>query len=169
MGPLNRSLSPSGLVRLSDDGRSGVIHKQYPGICTWCGEGVPKGRVTWCSNRCVYAYRLTQPEVIRKLVRQRDRGICKGCNVNTKKLRQEIDAKVRAEGKLPVVNWLTSRGRPTTTDVLKHLQKRKTLWDMDHITPVSKGGHPFSLENLRTLCYWCHKGVTSALLRERKS
>ncbi len=34
------------------------IHKRQPGQCTWCGQPVPKGRRTFCSESCVNAFRL---------------------------------------------------------------------------------------------------------------
>lgn len=39
----------------------------------------------------------------------------------------------------------------------------RTLWEMDHIRPVSEGGGSCGLENLRTLCLWCHWGETRKL------
>jgi len=43
---------------------------------------------------------------------------------------------------------------------------RRTLWDGDHIIPVSRGGGGCGLDNYRTLCFWCHKGETKALVHE---
>ena len=34
------------------------------------------------------------------------------------------------------------------------------LWDADHIIPVKEGGGQCGLENIRTLCFVCHKEVT---------
>jgi hypothetical protein len=43
---------------------------------------------------------------------------------------------------------------------------RKSLWDADHILPVTEGGGECDLDNIRTLCLRCHRVVT-AQLRER--
>ena len=43
---------------------------------------------------------------------------------------------------------------------------RKSLWDADHILPVTEGGGECDLDNIRTLCLRCHRAVT-AQLRER--
>jgi 5-methylcytosine-specific restriction endonuclease McrA len=43
---------------------------------------------------------------------------------------------------------------------------RKSLWDADHILPVTEGGGECDLDNIRTLCLRCHRVVT-AHLRER--
>jgi 5-methylcytosine-specific restriction endonuclease McrA len=43
---------------------------------------------------------------------------------------------------------------------------RKSLWDADHILPVTEGGGECDLDNIRTLCLRCHRSVTLQL-RER--
>jgi 5-methylcytosine-specific restriction endonuclease McrA len=43
---------------------------------------------------------------------------------------------------------------------------RKSLWDADHILPVTEGGGECELDNIRTLCLRCHRAVTKQL-RER--
>ncbi len=43
---------------------------------------------------------------------------------------------------------------------------RKSLWDADHILPVTEGGGECDVDNIRTLCLRCHRLVT-AQLRER--
>ena len=45
--------------------------------------------------------------------------------------------------------------------------RHRTLWDMDHIVPVVEGGGECDLDNLRTLCIWCHKRVTAELAARR--
>lgn len=51
--------------------------------------------------------------------------------------------------------------------------KRRKLWarydvdspvgafHVDHITPISEGGHPFDETNLQTLCEECHEAKTA--------
>ena len=46
---------------------------------------------------------------------------------------------------------------------------RKNLWDADHILPVVEGGGECDLSNMRTLCLMCHREVTTAMLRRKKS
>jgi len=45
-------------------------------------------------------------------------------------------------------------------------RKRQSLWDADHILPVSEGGGECDLTNIRTLCLKCH-GRATADLRDR--
>ena len=43
---------------------------------------------------------------------------------------------------------------------------RRSLWDADHIVPVTEGGGECDLENIQTLCLRCHREATKRL-RER--
>lgn len=44
---------------------------------------------------------------------------------------------------------------------------KRRLWEMDHIQPVVEGGGDCGLENLRTLCWDCHRIETAALAARR--
>src|SRR5579872_5700775 len=104
-------------------------------LCRWCNLEVPKGRLTFCSAWCVEEWRLrTDPGHVRDCVLQRDRGICALCRLDT------------------VMEWTRIRRL-----------RRASLWDADHIVPVSEGGGECDLSNLRTLCLKCHRQVTQAL------
>jgi 5-methylcytosine-specific restriction endonuclease McrA len=41
--------------------------------------------------------------------------------------------------------------------------QKRSLWAADHIVPVVEGGGECGLENMRTLCIWCHQKVTAEL------
>ena len=43
-----------------------------------------------------------------------------------------------------------------------------SLWDMDHIKPLIEGGGECGMENLRTLCWKCHKAETAELRKRMK-
>jgi 5-methylcytosine-specific restriction endonuclease McrA len=60
------------------------------------------------------------------------------------------------------VEWCTANSIPP------HLRKgKRRLWEMDHITPVVEGGADCGLDNLRTLCWLCHRRETTALAGRR--
>ena len=44
---------------------------------------------------------------------------------------------------------------------------KRRLWEMDHINPVVEGGADCGLDNLRTLCWACHRRETAALAGRR--
>lgn len=62
------------------------------------------------------------------------------------------------------VAWCTDRPVP----IPPHLRTgKRRLWEMDHILPVVEGGADCGLENLRTLCWACHRTETAALAARR--
>ena len=125
------------------------------GLCRWCSLEVPPRRFTFCSAYCVHEWRLrTQPRYLREQVYARDKGWCSACGVNTdfevRRLRRSRGSKREEQ----MGHW----GLKT--------RLRKSLWDADHIVPVSEGGGECDLSNIRTLCLRCHR-VATAALRER--
>lgn len=48
-----------------------------------------------------------------------------------------------------------------------HFPAPESHLEVDHITPVSEGGHPFDPANLQTLCRDCHKRKTALEASER--
>jgi 5-methylcytosine-specific restriction endonuclease McrA len=124
------------------------------GKCRWCGLQVPGGRYTFCSDWCVNEWRLrTNPGYVREQVLARDRGVCALCGTDTIAAWHELK---RARG-AHRLKLLTKWG-------LKGLN-RQSLWDADHILPVAEGGGECDLDNMRTLCLICHRGVTAELRR----
>lgn len=64
------------------------------GQCTWCGQPVPKGSRTWCSNACVDQFRARHdPAFLRSAVYRRDHGICAACGLDTVWFRQSFRAR----------------------------------------------------------------------------
>ena len=163
------------------------------GRCCWCGSSpLPKGRQSWCSDRCVNDYLLvSSPSHIRKAVYRRDKGICAICGVNATKEYRKWQAIAKE------VNWLANRlintsrnnvdfvnGNQVLRDTKFPSSKesrqfirymlakyapanwtpgRSTGWDADHIVPVVEGGGQCDLSNFRTLCHPCHKAETAKL------
>lgn len=123
-------------------------------LCRWCNLEVPSGRFTFCSDWCVEEWKLRSNAAhLRQRVLERDRGICAQCGVDCiaelrhiKRLRGASRLKALAE-------W--------------GMNKRKTLWDADHIVPVSEGGGECDLSNMRTLCLKCHRQRTYSSRKAR--
>jgi 5-methylcytosine-specific restriction enzyme A len=125
-------------------------------LCRWCNLEVPGGRRTFCSDWCVHEWRLrSDPGYLRERVFERDRGVCAVCRVDTEAEWRHI-RRLRGLGRRKaLLDWGVLASR------------RKSLWDADHILPVSEGGGECDLDNLRTLCLKCHRRATAAL-RERR-
>ena len=120
----------------------GWVSDRKRGVCRRCGNPVPKGRFTFCSNECVHQWKLrTNPGYLREQVFARDHGVCAVCGVDTEALRKDkrkLDFRARRQFE-------------------KDWGLRRNLWDADHIVPVAQGGGECDLSNMRTLCVNCHR------------
>ncbi len=126
-------------------------------LCRWCGLEVPQGRLTFCSAYCVNEWRLrTDPGYLRDQVCARDRGVCALCGVDADAAWRHI-RRLRGVGRLKALaEWGLTR------------MTRKSLWDADHILPVSEGGGECDLDNIRTVCLKCHRLLTAELRQRRR-
>ncbi len=133
-------------------------------LCRWCGKEVSPPRRTFCCDDCVHEWRIrSSTKYMREHIYIRDCGICNKCGTDTRRIRLQIEDK-RAElfasyRKL----WEESL---EWTEFLKEtkLTKKevwKSLWHADHIIEVKNGGGQSGLENIQTLCLWCHKQKTA--------
>ena len=121
-------------------------------LCRYCGSEAPLGRRTFCSSRCVEQWRLqTDPGFLREEVFARDRGYCAVCHTDTVRVFQWIK-KLRGAARVKALrDWGIEQSH------------RRSLWDADHIVPVSEGGGECDLSNMRTLCLKCHRQATNQL------
>lgn len=124
--------------------------------CRKCQGEIAKGsgRRTFCSDSCVVEWKIrTQPEFAAERVLARDRGICALCS-------RDCEALYR---KIRVTKWARRKQRLAELGLPLYLLRRKRYWEVDHIVPVVEGGGSCGLENLRTLCWECHKRATREL------
>jgi 5-methylcytosine-specific restriction endonuclease McrA len=137
---------------------------------------------------------MTQPDRLLAAVLERDGGRCSLCGLDTERLRLAclrwlavygVDRKasplgyssrwggptrhpLRRGARAELAHRLTLRGLPTGDRALTHLvADRRCWWDGDHTTPIADGGHPCDIQNMRTLCYWCHKRETAEAATRR--
>jgi 5-methylcytosine-specific restriction protein A len=128
--------------------------------CRKCSSEIPKGsgRRTFCSEPCVVAWKIrTQPEFAAEQVHARDRGVCVTCQ-------RDCDALYR---KIRVAKRERRKQRMAELGLPEYLLRRRRYWEVDHITPVVEGGGSCGLENLRTLCWQCHRHATRELAARR--
>ena len=131
------------------------------GECTWCGTLVGKGRRTWCSDKCIEAYRLEhQWPYIRSRVHERDKGICALCGCDADKMKRLRKLVRRREG------WESYRHLTEYWYRMGFDRGPNDYWQADHILPRIRGGTN-ELTNLRTLCVPCHKQETARLAADR--
>jgi hypothetical protein len=141
------------------------------GQCTWCGGLVPRGRRSWCSDRCVESFRRqcdpqwTARRIGWWLAGGRWRRLhCEGCG-------RDVMARTSA------IAWLTRRSRAAQdngraigpnhrVNLIDRSGVRRIArgqWELDHILPVAEGGGCCGPEGLRVLCVTCHARETAAL------
>lgn len=163
------------------------------GKCRGCGSSVPKGRLTWCSTECFEKH---DPATARWKVKQRDKGVCAMCGVDTEKMKRRCP---------PLYGWgqldgydrrfthggffdkqrfdraVEARMRHGKRRNEAAIKRRSALsfagwphrpsshwWEADHIIPYSEGG-TYELSNMRTLCIPCHKRRTKLWHKSRKA
>jgi 5-methylcytosine-specific restriction protein A len=145
-------------------------------LCRLCKTETTYKRATLCSEACRTRWALmTNPSYARQLVYQRDKGVCALCGLDTDMLLKMIEAPKQAfYNQKPWPRWsdapLGSFIRRTANNpspLLSTLNRTASLWDADHIVPVIEGGGECDMDNLRTLCLWCHKAETAALAARR--
>jgi hypothetical protein len=105
----------------------------------------------------VEAWRIkTDPAFLRTLVGKRDRGRCSSCGLRCRDLEKSLKLLRQVLARLG-----QSRVYGSLRKALK-VKNRHSLWDADHIRPVVEGGGECGLENMQTLCLWCHRDKTAA-------
>lgn len=143
-----------------------LLPKNEDGLtcCRWCGKGVKPPKRTMCSKECVHELNLRiNGRYLRDCVYKRDKGICKICNIDTKK----TAALIRLASGDEKIKLLKEYSISTKRKIW--IQKYGGgLWDADHIIPVKEGGGLCGLENIRTLCIKCHKAETKILAKKPK-
>lgn len=160
--------------------RAGIpsLNKAFPhikGKCSNCKKPLPKYCRRWCSAACSSdAYIKTDSSAMRSAVHERDKGVCAHCGWDTDAFRKVLrrmedyargyirNDPVTERDKVEfhrAANWLYE-----TFHVSWY--SSSSLWQGDHIIPLVEGGKHL-LENMRTLCTFCHKIETKALAARR--
>lgn len=127
-----------------------------------CGETVKPPRRVWFSSDCRLEW-LSHNYMAwaRPACSARDDYICVVCGLDCRKLDAEIHRLVRS------YNWNTPEYKRAFAEMaLGYGEWPKDLWQADHIVPRCEGGLD-DVDNLRTLCLWCHKAETRKLMKRR--
>lgn len=147
--------------------------------CHWCKKTLSKKSKIFCSDTCSLNYWKKYKRVRRRLrlvIFYRDRGICNSCGMDTIASLKELQARrpvILRRHKRAIIRRARERGECCSVKPLtltqwwnrflirlggKTLQERwrQSIWTMDHVRPKHAGGHHTSLDNIQTLCIWCH-------------
>lgn len=119
--------------------------------CRWCKAEVFPPRTTYCSDSCVTEWKLrSDGAFLRSQVFLRDKGVCKGCGLDTLYLRRRLFGLSNAQR--------MEEGAKYGVDAY-HAEKLM-LWEADHVVAVKDGGGLTGLDNFQTLCIRCHRAKT---------
>lgn len=122
--------------------------------CRVCCEPVVDGRWNYCSTRCREIANAVQRmftwSSVREQILERDDYTCQQCGLTREMAltiyRHVDDLAHEAQRENETFSQVWERfGAPSHRPL-----------EVDHITPLSEGGHPFDESNLQTLCEDCH-------------
>ena len=144
-------------------------------LCRWCQSVVGKGRKSYCSRACDIEVAIrTSASSLRYHVKQRDRGVCADCGLDTQRLKRIFDHAVRSfyeieHGIGTTHGWWLPHLAGRVGWVFEQLgfNGNQSFWQADHIVEVSAGGDS-GLDNIQTLCVPCHKAKTKKMHADRK-
>ncbi|CRG93626.1 DNA helicase, putative [Plasmodium gallinaceum] len=127
----------------------------------------------FCEGNCRKQYFLKKSSCsLRRLIYERDKGICNICNLNCSDLIKQI----KKTKYFPINERIDYfiKTNPLFIENINHLKKILEkprdgyIWQVDHILPVFKGGGEASFDNLQTLCTFCHKKKTKNDVKNKK-
>lgn len=145
--------------------------------CRFCGGACTGRRTSFCSNDHAHEWAIrSSSSYARQCVRRRDKGVCAKCGLDTYALRAKLYRLAHANHRRFVSFMARFRLPVMHTRYRIYIRgvgsegvevKIKSLWEMDHILQVAEGGGACGLENLRTLCIFCHRKATAAYAAHR--
>jgi 5-methylcytosine-specific restriction endonuclease McrA len=144
--------------------------------CRVCNEPVVDGRWNYCSERCRDIANAVQRmflwESVRDRILERDDRTCQVCGFSYGRAMRaywqilkridELVTPLPRKSDHPGADM--DRWRRAERELLERynpLNYNNNAFHVDHITPISEGGHPFDESNLQTLCRECHEQKTA--------
>jgi 5-methylcytosine-specific restriction endonuclease McrA len=182
------------------DRREAYVHPENGRkSCRWCKGVVRPPKKNWCGNpRCVIEWTMrTDPQVLRRVVFDRDRGVCAECGLDTNDLdlgrltyqlyaaerigiegdrregwrkwtpRVEVVTEGGVGRPLPAWHWRRLHAGAVAWRASNKVKVDEPAWQVDHRRPVADGGDWFGMDNLVSLCVPCHRDKTRRENRER--
>jgi hypothetical protein len=128
--------------------------------CRGCGGPIGKGKRTWCADpNCLHEWKLRRdPGYVRECVFERDSGVCARCGLDCVAEYHRLKLLERTD---PAAYAAEVKARKVPTH-------RTSLWDAEHTLAVKDGGGECGLDNITTMCVFCHKEKTAAERAARK-
>ncbi len=150
--------------------------KKWHGVyyCRWCDSWLSGRRTSFCNAECKAEVEIRCGIGIRDYVYDRDHSICAKCGRDCNKAHRRI---------MYIMNK-PLRGLDLSNEIIHRLRSNmkgrkwrrkhrlirilnlprwdgyKSLWEVHHKHMVKHGGGACGLDNLQTLCLWCHHEET---------
>ena len=154
--------------------------------CRWCKGRVDGRRKSYCSDKCSFEWtRRVRWRVTRAYVFELRKGKCEKCGLDLRLIdesfcRKQMEYARRIENGVAPSQWrkykppvhVDSSGRPFSypywrekfNEAIAWAERNKcvgrSVWDLDHVVPISLGGDWFALSNLMLLDTACHRAKT---------
>lgn len=166
---------PATVRKPPTDARFALHLPQTRGKCRWCGLPVEKPAIYWHADCEREFLVIIRPEVARRAVEKRDRGICAECGEDWSERFAPRKAGIISIGYLHDA----SREEFRAEYALGYWQYTEitwvSLWHVDHKVPLWKVAHMpdlarldyFMLANMVTLCHRCHGRKTAKEAADR--
>lgn len=146
-----------------------LFPQQSQDRCRVCNERVVDGRWNYCSKRCKRIAKAVQRmfvwDCVREQVLERDDYTCQRCGISKERwwaaywrARDLIDERNPHD---PRDDWDAWHAAEESLRDVYGVESAVGGFHVDHITPISEGGHPFDESNLQTLCKHCHREKTA--------
>lgn len=122
-------------------------------LCRYCGTEVPRGRRSFCGDKCVEYFRIeSDPGFCARKLEERDHGVCSLCGIDTiierQKARKDPLWYIR---EAPNPQFAKRPPWPKDTG--------RRWWEDHHVVAVHDGGAGCPLDLHATVCVPCHKKV----------
>lgn len=130
-------------------------------LCCWCVEiEIINLNRKYCSNNCstsAMAWAFPQKEHSLKYLLIKQSYKCLGCQYD---YRPMLDLYIEKDKKRYGVSYEVNELPWHYFKCLKSNVPSERKPEVDHIIPISKGGHSLDRDNLQLICYKCHKVKT---------
>ena len=154
-------------VRMDD-----LFPQQDPEQCRVCPRDVVDGRWNYCSERCREIAQAVQKmfiwDTVREKILERDDHTCQACGVSYDRwerahwqIREIIDERTDHYDRQDETEYQQWHNHREDLQAAYDVPHPNGKFEVDHITRIADGGHPFDESNLRTLCEDCHAEKTA--------
>uniref|UniRef100_A0A674DQ70 RanBP2-type domain-containing protein n=1 Tax=Salmo trutta TaxID=8032 RepID=A0A674DQ70_SALTR len=149
-----------------------VLDSEGRPLCLSCHKACGSTGGAWdtcfCSQTCQEEFQLRSSQAyMRARVLQTEQGVCQSCGLQAHQLYLKVrDAPPTHRKEMLENTWLAQLSLKQLNEMIRAPVEGQ-FWQVDHIRPVYSGGGQCSLDNLQTLCTFCHRTRTAQQAKDR--